>query len=129
MSRATRIAWGLGLLAAAAGIIGFTPAVVERLRATAEADRAAAEVDRRACDRGEADGCTNLGVLYEDGKGVPQDQAQAAAYYRRGCEGGSTQGCDLAKDLTHQTAQWKPPPGPARGPGSPGHQEFRPPRP
>ncbi len=53
----------------------------------------AARFWRAACDRGNARGCSNLGVLYAQGLGVAQDAVQAAALYRQGCDGGNAPGC------------------------------------
>jgi hypothetical protein len=46
-----------------------------------------------ACDGGEAIGCSNLGQMFENGKGVAEDDARAARFYQEGCEGGSPDGC------------------------------------
>jgi len=55
-------------------------------------------------------GCANLGVLYDNGQGVTQDKAKAAALYGQACDGGSrkaastcrspvtTQGCGGRQD-------------------------------
>jgi len=46
------------------------------------------------CDEGKASGCTLLGLMYEKGRfGVTQDFAQAAALYRKACDGGDAVGC------------------------------------
>ena len=37
----------------------------------------AAEVYKKACDGGHARGCSNLGYLYENGRGVPQSSSKA----------------------------------------------------
>jgi hypothetical protein len=47
----------------------------------------------RACYGGDADNCVKLGLLYELGSGVPEDQPKAFLFYRRGCDGGSIRGC------------------------------------
>jgi hypothetical protein len=65
-------------------------------RATTERDRVeAARLYERACQGGELVGCTNLGLLYEAGEGVPQDQARANGLYQIACEGGELLACDL----------------------------------
>jgi TPR repeat protein len=46
-----------------------------------------------ACDGGSANGCKNLGVLYENGQGVTQDYAEARRLYTKACDGGSENGC------------------------------------
>jgi TPR repeat protein len=48
----------------------------------------------RACEGGDAGGCYELGLLYDDAKGVPFDSDRAAALYRRACEGGFAKACD-----------------------------------
>jgi TPR repeat protein len=40
---------------------------------------------QEACDAGIAKACTNLGFMYENGKGVPVDLEAAARLYRLGC--------------------------------------------
>ena len=40
-----------------------------------------------ACNGGVSKGCGNLGVMYQNGRGVNQDLGQAAVLYRRGCSG------------------------------------------
>ena len=47
----------------------------------------------QACDGGAADGCDNLGLLYEHGWGVSRDYAQARSFYEKACDGGSAIGC------------------------------------
>lgn len=42
--------------------------------------------------RGNGDAAFNLGVLYEDGKGVPTDMDKALAYYQRARQNGSEKG-------------------------------------
>jgi TPR repeat protein len=46
-----------------------------------------------ACDAGVAVACSNLGVMYEIGLGVPKDEAHAASLYRRACNGGMAEAC------------------------------------
>jgi TPR repeat protein len=50
---------------------------------------------REACDFGSATGCTNLGYLYENGRGVKTDKPQAVALYQRGCDGTMCQSSNL----------------------------------
>lgn len=57
------------------------------------AARRAAALYRRACQGGEMTGCTRLGVLYEEGRGVEGDPVRAAELHRRSCDGGSSLGC------------------------------------
>ena len=48
----------------------------------------AAQLYQKACDSGSAMGCSNLGVLYEDGQGVKQNYQKAAQLYQKTCDGG-----------------------------------------
>lgn len=51
-----------------------------------------------ACDTGDGRGCTNLGVVYEQGTGgVPRDNTRANALYQRACELGNEAGCRLRR--------------------------------
>jgi hypothetical protein len=54
---------------------------------------------QKACDGGDAQGCFNLGVMYENGRGVTKDQAKAAQLYQKACDGGDAQGCENLKAL------------------------------
>jgi TPR repeat protein len=49
---------------------------------------------RRAADQGDAVAQHNLGLMYEEGRGVPQDDAEAVKWYRRAAD----QGNALAQD-------------------------------
>lgn len=49
---------------------------------------------QKACDGGDADGCNNLGFLYENGKGVNRDYSKAKEFYGKACDGGYTMGCN-----------------------------------
>ena len=46
------------------------------------------EALRRAADQGDADAQYNLGVMYSNGEGVPQDFTQAMAWYRQAADQG-----------------------------------------
>ena len=39
----------------------------------------------KACNLDEGSGCSNLGFLYNNGKGVRQDHLQAKTYYEKAC--------------------------------------------
>ncbi len=54
----------------------------------------AADYYGRGCDSDDAAGCYGLGLLYEDGSGVPADAARAASLYERACDGGELRGCE-----------------------------------
>ncbi|MEO0682267.1 MAG: tetratricopeptide repeat protein, partial [Pseudomonadota bacterium] len=54
------------------------------------------------CAGGNAGGCTNLGVLHQQGRGMDQDFAEAARLYRQGCDGGDARGCSNLGVLHHQ---------------------------
>lgn len=45
----------------------------------------AAELFEQACHGGVAQGCFNLGVLYDNGQGVKQNYAQAAKLWEQAC--------------------------------------------
>jgi TPR repeat protein len=48
-------------------------------------DKRAAQWWRKAAEQGEANGQSNLGILYANGQGVPQDYKRAAEWYRKAC--------------------------------------------
>ncbi|MBP9086109.1 MAG: sel1 repeat family protein [Kofleriaceae bacterium] len=48
---------------------------------------------QQACKGGDMVSCTNLGVLYEQGIGVPKDATKAAALFEQACKGGDMVGC------------------------------------
>jgi TPR repeat protein len=48
---------------------------------------------RQGCDDGDLEACVGMGMMLEDGRGVPADAAAAVALYRRACDAGSTSGC------------------------------------
>jgi hypothetical protein len=86
------LAAGIGLFTVGAGVavliaprLGHGPA--------AEACRASAARCDEACDGGDAESCTHLGLLTERGEGAPRDDARAAMLYRRACDGGDLAGC------------------------------------
>lgn len=49
---------------------------------------------RQACEGGDGDACNSLGVDFNYGRGVPRDEAAAAALYGKACEAGSAVGCN-----------------------------------
>lgn len=69
-----------------------------------------AERVQRACDAKDWGSCYDLGVLYENGKGVVQDAQRAAALYTAGCDAGDKDCCaGLGVMLTVGTAAEKDP--------------------
>jgi TPR repeat protein/serine/threonine protein kinase len=45
------------------------------------------------CDRGAAEACYTLALLYEDGRGVAKDLARAATLHEKACDAGSAAAC------------------------------------
>lgn len=54
----------------------------------------AAQLFTRACDGNYLIGCVHLGLMYEDGNGIPRNPARAAQLFTRACDGGDTVGCN-----------------------------------
>ena len=44
-------------------------------------------------------GCYNLGIMYENGRGVPRDRAKAGDLYQAACTAGAKTACDKAKQM------------------------------
>jgi TPR repeat protein len=91
----------ISLLACACNPTGplIAPRRTQQLSASNETSQLAQQ-----CNNGDARACTRLGFGYEtgkhgrDGSFIPQDFQSAAAYYKRGCEGGHMAGCrDLGR--------------------------------
>ena len=60
----------------------------------------AAELYKKACDGGNATGCYNLGVYYENGAGgLPKDLGQAAELFKKACDQNDQFACERLKDL------------------------------
>ncbi|MEP2469949.1 MAG: tetratricopeptide repeat protein, partial [Paracoccaceae bacterium] len=53
----------------------------------------AADQFRTACEDGVSIGCNNLGIMYRDALGVPQDYVKAVDLFSQGCDGGEVLGC------------------------------------
>ena len=53
----------------------------------------ALEYHVQACDLGNGLGCARAGMMHQMGKVVEEDEAQAAAYYLKGCALGGMDGC------------------------------------
>ena len=47
----------------------------------------------RGCEEGDSRSCSILGVMYENGRGVPRDRSQALALYRYACMHGNDESC------------------------------------
>jgi hypothetical protein len=47
----------------------------------------------KGCDSGLIRACNDLGVLYANGNGVPQNYFRAAALYSKACDGGNPIAC------------------------------------
>ncbi len=47
----------------------------------------------KACDLNNGGGCSNLGVLYQNGQGVEKDLIKAAYFYSKACELNNGDGC------------------------------------
>jgi len=45
------------------------------------------------CDAGNASGCYNLGLMYDNGKGVKQNDFKAVKLYTKACNSGYINGC------------------------------------
>ena len=58
-----------------------------------DTDRRAFEYFEKACNAGYAPSCNGLGVLYATGRGVAQDEVEAARIYRKACLDGATTAC------------------------------------
>ena len=58
-----------------------------------------------ACDKGNADGCAALGLMYQNGQGVARDDFKATSLYHKACDGGNARGCDLRKWLAKTGAK------------------------
>ena len=57
--------------------------------AAAEAKaKEAVKWSRKAAEQGDAEAQFNLGIMYHNGQGVPQDHAEAARWYRKAAEQG-----------------------------------------
>ncbi len=57
---------------------------------------------QKACDSGNAEGCYNLGVAYNNGQGVKQDFYTAKQYYGKTCDLGLQLGCDNYRRLNEK---------------------------
>jgi TPR repeat protein len=58
----------------------------------------AASIYNRLCGDGNGAACYQLGLLYSDGLGVPEDAKRAAKAMSRACDLGNSDGCNMASD-------------------------------
>jgi TPR repeat protein len=61
----------------------------------------------KAVDEGSAAAQTDAGVMYVDGKGVPQNDVEAVKWFRKAAENGAVRG-QLSLGLTYQTGRGVP---------------------
>ena len=54
----------------------------------------AAKAYRQSCDGDDAEACYKLGLLYEEGKGVPYDSTRSGEMFRKACRGGFAAACE-----------------------------------
>ncbi len=55
----------------------------------------------KACDLNNGGGCSNLGVLYQNGQGVEKDLIKAAYFYSKACDLNNGRGCGNLGVLYH----------------------------
>ncbi len=78
----------------------------------------AANLFQKACDRGERKACNSLGLMYDNGEGVPKDLNRAQGLFKRACDAGGHGGClnlgllyfrgeEVPKDLDRAAALFK----------------------
>jgi len=53
-------------------------------------------MNQKACQLHSAQGCSQVGTMYDEGVSVPVDHAKALASYEMACDLGSAQGCESA---------------------------------
>lgn len=84
--------------------IGFSKDLIELgIEAYEKGDyQKAGQLYQKACDGGNADGCYNLGVAYNNGRGVKQDFYTAKQYYGKACDLGLQLGCDNYRRLNEK---------------------------
>src|SRR5262245_11208963 len=69
-------------------VVLFGVAIAAVDAGTPSSTGAALDVARKGCDAGRAVECTQLGLLYENGRGTEKDAPSAAAAFDKGCRGG-----------------------------------------
>jgi TPR repeat protein len=63
-----------------------------------------AKLDGDACGAGFAESCSRLGGLYEEGRGVGQNDHKAKDFYDKGCKLGDSDGCKWKQELIAKRA-------------------------
>ena len=53
----------------------------------------AGKLYKKACDGGSANGCNNLGFIYDAGKGITKNPFIAVKFYKKACAMGDIDGC------------------------------------
>ncbi|OKA47638.1 hypothetical protein BI180_00595 [Helicobacter pylori] len=53
----------------------------------------------KACDLNNGGGCSNLGVLYQNGEGVEKNLIKATYFYSKACKLGEQLACKALKEL------------------------------
>ncbi|MGL2876558.1 tetratricopeptide repeat protein, partial [Helicobacter pylori] len=48
---------------------------------------------KKACNDGVSEGCTQLGIIYENGQGTRIDYKKALEYYKTACQADDREGC------------------------------------
>ena len=83
---------------AGCGRLGYAYLVEEQPR---DATRARALFDK-ACAGGNAQACSNLGLMHNNGDGVPKDRARALGYLKQACDLGLPTACRVLADENTQ---------------------------
>ena len=64
----------------------------------------------KACSGGDAKSCGNLGLMYDEGHGVPKDFAKVAQFWKKACDGGDSGMCIMLGDWYYFGASGTPTP-------------------
>jgi TPR repeat protein len=67
-------------------------------------ERLTAKLDADACSAGFAESCSCLGRLYEEGRGLGQNDRKARDLYDKGCKLGDSDGCKWSHELIEKRA-------------------------
>jgi TPR repeat protein len=60
---------------------------------------------RLAADQRDAEAQNNLGMMYADGRGVPQDYREAVKWYRLAADQGNSSRCQSVSSCEHQKSK------------------------